>query len=197
MIQKAVRALKDRDSKLTEEVFEIEKEVNRLHVEVDDRCIKLLALHQPMAIDLRLLTAAMKINTDLERVADHAVNTSQTCYYHLFKETPVPEAEMITRMAEIAQQMLKDSLEAFAKRDIELARGVLSQDEEEDRLKSQSLNDLIELIKKDPSHSKQFVDLILIAKNMERISDHATNIAEDVIFMVAGKDIRHHLEELA
>jgi phosphate transport system protein len=195
MIQKAVRALHERSEKLTEEVFELEKEVNRLHVEVDDRSIKLLALHQPMAVDLRLLTAAMKINTDLERIADQAVNVCQTCYYHLFKETPVPQAIMIDRMAEISQKMLRDSLDAFAKKDVELAKGVMLQDEEEDRLKAQALNDCIELIKQEPSHSKQFVDLILIAKNFERISDHATNIAEDVVFMVMGKDIRHHMSE--
>src|SRR5215213_18943 len=104
MIQKAVKALMERNSTLTQEVFELENTVNQLHVEVDDRCIKLLALHQPMAIDLRLLTAAMKINSDLERIADQAVNTCQTAHYHLFKETPVPEMAMITRMAEIAQK---------------------------------------------------------------------------------------------
>jgi phosphate transport system protein len=137
----------------------------------------------------------MKINTDLERIADQAVNVGQTCFYHLFKESPVPETSMISRMAEICQKMLKESLDAFSKRDVELAKGVMEQDEEEDHLKAQVLNDLIERAKKEPQHTKQFFDLILIAKNMERISDHATNIAEDVIFMVAGKDIRHHLSE--
>jgi len=193
MIQKAVKALMERKAALAQEVFELENTVNQLHVEVDDRCIKLLALHQPMAIDLRLLTAAMKINSDLERIADQAVNTAQTTFYHLLKEPPVPQLEMIVRMAEIAQKMLKESLDAFSNRDVDLARQVLAQDEEEDRLKSQNINSLIELIRKEPAHSKQFVDIILISKNMERIADHATNIAEDVIFMVLGKDIRHHL----
>ena len=195
MIQKAVKALQERNSALTQEVFELENTVNQLHVEVDDRCIKLLALHQPMAIDLRLLTAAMKINSDLERIADQAVNTCQTAYYHLFKETPVPEMAMITRMAEIAQKMLKESLDAFSKKDVELARGVLLQDGEEDRLKAENIASLVELIRTNPVHSKQFVELILISKNMERIADHATNIAEDVIFMVLGKDIRHQLSQ--
>lgn len=193
MIQKAVKALQERDSDLTQEVFELEKTVNALHVEVDDRCIKLFALHQPMAIDLRFITAAMKINSDLERIADQAVNACQTCYYHLFKESPVTQVAMILKMAEISQRMLKESLDAFSRRDVDLARRVLEEDEEEDRLKAQAIRELIELIKKDPSRAVQFVDLILLSKNMERIGDHATNIAEDVIFMVLGKDIRHHL----
>ncbi|HRY29005.1 MAG TPA: phosphate signaling complex protein PhoU [Elusimicrobiota bacterium] len=195
MIQKSVRALMERNPSITQDVFDMEREVNLLHVEVDDRCVKLLALTQPMAVDLRLIAAAMKINTDLERIADQAVNVCQTCYYHLLKETPVPQANIIPRMAEISQSMLKNSLDAFSKKDIELAKKVLLQDEEEDRLKAETLSELIELIKREPDHSKQFVDLILIAKNMERISDHATNIAEDVIFMVLGVDIRHHIEE--
>lgn len=197
MIQKAVKALQERDSKLPEQVFKLEEEVNQLHVEVDDRSIKLLALHQPMAVDLRFITAAMKINTDLERIADQAVNVAETCYYHLFKETPVPQIGMLAGMGEISQKMLKDALDAFSKRDVALAKSVLGQDEEEDELKKKALNELIDLIKKEPDHSKQFVDLILISRNMERIGDHCTNIAEDVIFMVAGQDVRHHLGETA
>lgn len=194
MIQKAVKALRERSEKLTQEVFESEKLVNQMHVEIDDRCLKLIALHQPMAADLRLITAAMKINSDLERIADQAVNAGQTCYYHLFKESPVPQISMITQMAEISQKMLRDSLDAFSRRDVALAEKVLKQDEEEDRLKAQALTSLIDLLKKDPSHSSQYVDLILLSRNMERIGDHATNVAEDVIFMVQGKDIRHHLD---
>ena len=194
MIQKAVKALRERSEKLTQEVFESEKMVNQMHVEIDDRCLKLIALHQPMAADLRLITAAMKINSDLERIADQAVNAGQTCYYHLFKESPVPQISMITQMAEISQKMLRDSLDAFSRRDVALAEKVLKQDEEEDRLKAQALTSLIDLLKKDPSHSSQYVDLILLSRNMERICDHATNVAEDVIFMVQGKDIRHHLD---
>jgi phosphate transport system protein len=145
-----------------------------------------------MAVDLRLIAAAMKINTDLERIADQAVNVSQTCHYHLLKETPVPEVALLTRMSEISQKMLRDSLDAFARQDVELAKGVLAQDEEEDQLKARALTQLIDRLKKDPERSSQYVDLILLSRNMERIGDHATNIAEDVIFMVQGKDIRHH-----
>jgi phosphate transport system protein len=195
MIQKAVKALFERNAALTQEVFDLEKQVNLLHVEVDDRCLKLFALHQPMAVDLRTITAAMRINNDLERIGDQTVNVAQTCYYHLFKETPVPQVSLIRRMAEISQKMLKDSLDAFATKNVELARAVMAQDEEEDKLKREAITELIALIQKDPDHSMQFVDLILLAKNMERIGDHATNVAEDVIFMVLGKDIRHHLDE--
>ncbi|MBP9127984.1 MAG: phosphate signaling complex protein PhoU [Elusimicrobia bacterium] len=192
MIQKAVKALHERRDALTADVFELETQVNQMHIELDDRCLKLIALHQPMAVDLRLIAAAMKINTDLERVADQAVNVSQTCHYHLLKETPVPEVVLLTRMSEISQKMLRDSLDAFARQDVELAKGVLAQDEEEDQLKARALTQLIERLKKDPERSSQYVDLILLSRNMERIGDHATNIAEDVIFMVQGKDIRHH-----
>ena len=146
MIQKSVKALTARNSALTEEVFQLEKAVNHLHIEVDDLCLKLIALHQPMAADLRFITAAMKINSELERIADQAVNASQTCYYHLFKETPVPEVSRVTKMAEISQKMLKDSLDAFSKKDVTLAKSVMAQDEEEDRLKRQAINDLIALI---------------------------------------------------
>jgi phosphate transport system protein len=197
MIQKAVKALFDRNPALSQEVFELEKQVNQLHVEVDDRCLKLFALHQPMAVDLRTITAVLRINNDLERIGDQAVNVGQTCYYHLFKETPVPQVSMIQRMAEISQKMLKDSLDAFSTKDVKLAKSVMAQDEEEDSLKREAITKLIDLIQKDPAHSTQFVDLILLAKNMERIADHATNVAEDVIFMVLGKDIRHHLDEAA
>jgi phosphate transport system protein len=114
MIQKAVRALRERNEKLTQEVFTLEEQVNHMHVEIDDRCLKLIALHQPMAADLRLITAAMKINSDLERIADQAVNASQTCYYHLFKETPVPQVSLVFRMAEISQKMLREALDAFS-----------------------------------------------------------------------------------
>lgn len=191
MIKKASQALFERNENLSREVFELEKTANRFHVEVDEKCVNLLALQQPMAADLRMIAACMKINTDLERVADQAVNISQTFYYHLFKEPPVPQVAMILRMAALSQNMLRDSLEAFARNNTDMAFGVLKQEEEEDRLKSKAMTDLIGLIRLDPSRSEQFVDLILLSRNMERVGDHATNIAEDVIFMALGKDIRH------
>src|SRR5262249_28428042 len=156
----------------------LEKTVNQFHLDVDDLAVKLIALHQPMAVDLRLIFAVMKTNSDLERIGDQAVNVCQTCYYHLFKEPPVPQVKLIERMSEISEKMLRESLEAFKTRDVKLAAQVLAQDEEEDRLKAENITQLIDLIRIDPPHSQQFVDLILLSKNMERIADHATNIAE-------------------
>jgi phosphate transport system protein len=191
MLRRAMLSLKNRDSERARQVFEMERLVNQMHVEVDDRCIALIALRQPVAADLRLIAAAMKINTDLERIGDQAVNVCQTAYYHLFHESPVSEAEMIPRMAEVALTMLRNGLDAFAKNDLELARLVLTQEDVENRLKIRALNNLLDAIGREPAHAKQFVDLILISRNLERIGDHATNIAEDVVFMVLGKDIRH------
>jgi phosphate transport system protein len=195
MVDKVARALADRDDDLIQAVFEMESVVNQLHIEVDDRCVKLFALHQPMAVDLRLITAVMKINADLERVGDQAVNVAQTCRDHVFGQDSVPETNVILRMADISRAMLRDALRAFSDRDVALARAVMARDEEEDNLKREAITDLIGLIQKDPPHAEAFVDLILLSKNFERVGDHATNIAEDVIFMVLGKDVRHHLSE--
>lgn len=192
MVEIAVTALMSRDVDLAQDVFDLEIIVNRLHIEIDDRCVKMLALHQPMAVDLRLITTVMHINSDLERIGDQAVNVSQTAYFHLFKESPVPETNrLVPRMGDVALKMVRDGLAAFDKKDVELARSVLKLEEEQDQLKAEALHSMISLIGRDPVHSKQFVDIILISKNLERIGDHATNIAEDAIFMVLGKDIRH------
>jgi phosphate transport system protein len=195
MVDKAGRGLRDQDEDLLKAILELENTVNRLHVEVDDRCVKLFALHQPMAIDLRFITAIMKINSDLERIGDQSVNVAQTCLYYLFKEEEVPQTSLVVKMAEISHKMLRDAIRAFDLRDVELARAVMAQDEEEDRLKREAISGFIHLIRKDPPHAKQLVDLILLSKNFERVGDHATNVAEDVIFMALGKDIRHHLKE--
>jgi len=193
MLRRAIQALLERNHEMAHDVFLLENNVNQLHVDVDARCLNLLALHQPVAVDLRLIAAAMKINSDLERMADQAVNIGQTAYYHLFKEPAVPEADMIFRMAEIAEKMTGMSLEAFDKKDIAQAAAVLTLEDEADGVKGKIFDTLLARLPKEPVHSKQFVDIILISKNLERIADHATNIAEDVIFMVLGKDIRHAL----
>src|SRR5262249_16232885 len=128
MIRKASQSLFHRDYALARDVFELEKTVNQFHLDVDDLAVKLIALHQPMAVDLRLIFAAMKTNSDLERIGDQAVNVCQTCYYHLFKEPPVPQVKLIERMSEISENMLRESLEAFKNRDVKLAGQVLAQD---------------------------------------------------------------------
>ena len=195
MIHFTMKCFIERDVSFGEKVFKNEEEVNRLQIDVDELASKILALYQPEASDLRTIIAAMKINSEIERVADQAVNITQTCTLHLFKETPVKTMMEIPRMATIAQEMIKDSLDAFSRRDVELAQAVLKMDEEEDTLKAKVLSEIIGLIRKHPSQTKQLVDLILISRNMEKIGDHATNIAEDVIYMVLGKDIRHHSQD--
>ena len=193
MIHMAIKSLVDRKTDLIQDVYRHEREVNALQIEVDDRCLKMIALHQPAATDLRFITAAMKINADLERIADQAVNISQTTEY-LLQEPQLKPLIDVPRMAEISKKMLKDALDSFVERDENLARSVLVRDDQVDELKEQLFRELLTYMISDPSTIKRGIDLILISRNLERIADHATNIAEDVIFVVAGKDIRHGSE---
>ena len=193
MVQYAVKLVVERDEKHLAPVQDWERQVNALHIEIDDVCLRLIALHQPAAGDLRLLAAALKINSDLERVGDQAVNIAETGVY-LCKEPKIKLGD-IPRMVEVAAGMLKDALDAFSRGDVELARDVIRRDDEEDRLKSQTFNELVHLMQRDASAIQRGMDIILIARNLERIADHATNVAEDVIFMVLGKDIRHSVEK--
>ena len=169
--------------------------INQLHIEIDSRCFKLLALHQPMAVDLRAIVSAVKINTDLERVGDLAINIAEAVRRYM-RHPPVKELIDIPRMAEIAQSMLRDSLDSYVRRDIALAQSVLNQDDELDALKTQVFRDLLTYMLQDPSTIEPALDLILISRHLERIGDHATNIAEDVIFMVSASDVRHHAGEV-
>ena len=195
MIHFTMKCFIERDPAFGEKVFKSEEEVNRLQIEVDELASKILALHQPEASDLRTIIAAMKINSEIERVADQAVNITQTCTLHLFKETPIKTMMEIPRMATIAQEMIKDALDAFSRGDVGLAQAVLKKDEEEDTLKAKVLSEIIGMIRKHPAQTKQLVDLILISRNLEKIGDHATNIAEDAIYMTIGKDIRHPTQQ--
>ena len=189
MVHYAVKVVVERDESYVGDVQEWERQVNSMHIEIDEIALRLIALHQPAAGDLRLLAAALKINSDLERVGDQAVNIAETGVY-LCKEPKIKLGD-IPRMVEVAAGMLKDSLDAFARGDVKLARDVIKRDDEEDRLKSQTFNELVHLMQRDASAIQRGMDIILIARNLERIADHATNIAEDVVFMVLGKDIRH------
>jgi len=195
MIHIVIKALIERQGDLGKDVFRHEKEVNQLQIEIDDRCIKMIALHQPTASDLRFITAAMKINSDLERIADQAVNIAQTTEY-LLQEPQLKPLIDVPRMAEIAKKMLKDALDSFVNRDENLARSVLVRDDEVDDLKDQVFRELLTYMISDPATIKRGLDLILISRNIERIADHATNIAEDVIYVILGKDIRHNAEEI-
>ena len=193
-VRQAVQALMERRPELAAQVIAGDQEVNDLQIEIDDRCLKLLALQQPMASDLRLITAAMKINADLERIGDQAVNIAENAI-KVLDAPPLKPLLDLPRMADIAQQMTRDSLDAFVRRDSALARQVLERDDEVDQLKDQIFRVLLTHMMADPGTIERALGLILVSRNLERIADHATNIAEDVIFVVEAKDVRHHHEE--
>jgi phosphate transport system protein len=193
-VHKAVLSLMERRQDLAEQVIAGDPEVNDLQIELDDRALKLLALQQPMAGDLRLITSAMKINADLERIGDQAVNIAENVL-RLLPHPPLRAILNIARMAELAEQMTRDSLDSFVRKDVGLARAVLAQDDEVDELKDHVFRVLLTYMMADPGTIERALGLILISRNLERIADHATNVAEDVIFLVEAKDVRHHHEE--
>ncbi len=190
-VRAAVQGLVTREPSLFEKVLLGDEPINQLHIEVDNRCFRLLALHQPMATDLRAIVAAVKINTDLERVGDLAVNIAEAGTRYI-SHPPVKKLIDIPRMGDIAQSMLRDALDAFVKRDTRLAHQVLNEDDQLDSLKTQVFRDLLTYMLKDQGTVEPSLDLILVSRHLERIGDHATNIAEDVIFMVSALDVRHH-----
>ncbi len=189
-IQKAVRALVDRDSPMAEAIIERDHEVNHLDVEIDDLCIRLLALRQPAARDLRLITTALKITTDLERIGDMAVNICERAV-ELSREPQLKPYIDIPRMAQIAQRMIHESLDAFVREDTDLALKVCNDDQEVDDLNSQVFRETVSFMIEDPQTIGRAMSISFVSKYLERIADHATNIAEMVIFMVKGKSIRH------
>ncbi len=193
-VRTVVQALVERNAPLVERVLGGDGPINQLHIEIDSRCFKLLALHQPMAVDLRAIVSAVKINTDLERVGDLAINIAEAVKRYM-RHAPVKQLIDIPRMAEIAQRMLRDALDAFVRRDTALAHAVLNEDDALDSLKTQVFRELLTYMLQDPSTIEPSLDLILISRHLERIGDHATNIAEDVIFMVSARDVRHHAGE--
>lgn len=189
-IQKAIKSLVDRDSDLAEVIIERDHEVNRLDVEIDEVCIKLLALHQPAGRDLRFITTGLKITTDLERIGDMAVNICERAL-ELNQEAQLKPYIDIPRMARIAQRMIRESLDAFVREDTELALKVCKNDEEVDQLNSQIFREVVTFMIEDPHTINRAMKISSVSKYLERIADHATNIAEMVIFMAKGKSIRH------
>ena len=190
-VSAAVQSLVSRDIAAIERVLYGDEPINALHVEIDNRCFKLLALHQPMATDLRAIVAAVKINTDLERVGDLAVNIAEAAKRYA-THPPVKKLIDIPQMGDLAQEMLHDALDAYVRRDTSLAHQVLNEDDRLDGLKTQIFRELLEYMLKDPATVEPALDLILVSRHLERIGDHATNIAEDIIFMVSALDVRHH-----
>jgi phosphate transport system protein len=193
-VRESVESLVSRDPGLVERVLAGDAAINQLQIEIDDRCFKLLALHQPMAVDLRVIVAALKIINDLERVGDLAVNIAEAVRRSL-EHPPVKELIDIPKMTDLAQEMLRDALDAFVRRDMSLAQTVLTRDDTLDALKTKVFRDLLTHMVRDHTTIEPSLDLILISRHLERIGDHATNIAEDVIFMVSAKDVRHHQED--
>ena len=190
MSHRVIQALVQRDAALLEEVRTMETQVNQLQIDIDEACLEVLALRQPAAVDLRFVAAAMKVIVDMERIGDQAINISEQTE-SLLAVPPLKPLIDIPRMAEIAQEMLKASLDAFVNGDDELALATILRDDLVDQLKDQVFRELLTFMMGDPTTIPRAMDLILVSRHIERIADHATNICEDVIFMVKGKDVRH------
>jgi len=190
MTHRAVQALVERKREMLPEVKEMEQQVNQLHMDIDEIALGMIALRQPTAKDLRFITAAMKINTDLERIGDQAINIVEQAEELLSVPLVKPLID-IPRMAEIAKEMLKSALDAFVNGDDELAYRTIERDDAVDQLKDQVFRELLTFMMADATTIPRSMDLILVSRHLERIADHATNICEDVIFMVKGKDVRH------
>ncbi len=189
-IRLALKSIVDRDSRLAKKVIQLDRDINDIEIEIDEICHRLLALHQPMAGDMRFITSAMKINSDLERQGDLAVNMAERALT-LNEVAPLKPFIDIPRLAGITQEMVKVSLDSLVNRDSKMARSVCERDDEVDNLNDQIIRELISYMLEDRANIKRALDLILVSRYLERIADHATNVAEDVIYMVEGKDIRH------
>ena len=189
-IADAVTAMINRDDQQARLIIDRDDLVNRMDVEVDDLCLRLLALHQPAARDLRLITTGLKITTDLERIGDMAVNMCERIL-ELNREPQLKPFLDLPRMADVAQQMLRESLDSFVREDVDLALAVCREDDVIDDLNFQLFRELLSYMAEDPQTTGRAIRLLFIAKYLERIGDHATNIAEMVVFMVRGKSIRH------
>jgi len=192
-IHDAVQSLVKRDSELANQIFKREKQINDMELVIDEMCLKLLALRQPMAVDLRFITSAMKIITDLERMGDQAVNIAERAL-SLNQEPQLKPYIDLPRMAEIAQSMVKDVLDAFVNRNSKLARSVCERDDLVDGLNDQVFRELLTYMISDQKTITRAVHLIIVGRCLERIADHATNIAEDVIFLVDALVIKHHAD---
>lgn len=196
MIVKSIKSLKEKNTPLAEEIIRNDDVINRMEIDIDNLCIKTLALYHPEAEDLRTVTMIMKINNDLERIGDHAVNIAERAIY-LSDKPPVKPLIDIPRMAEKATEMLRESLEAFVNKNAELAVEVCKKDDEVDYLENQIMRELITYMMEDPSTIDRSLRLILIARDLERVADLATNIAEDAFYIASGQILKHHAMEMS
>jgi phosphate transport system protein len=193
-IYRSVQGVVEKSEDLAQQVLRNEARVNQLEIEIDDMAISLLALQAPLAIDLRLITAAIKINNDLERMGDLSASIAQSALA-LMREPVIRPMIDIPHIAGLAQSMVRKALDAFVNRDAEMARSVLASDDAVDNMRTASFHELMSFMEKNPQQIPQALWLLSVIRNLERIADHATNIAEDVLFMVKGIDVRHHNEE--
>jgi len=190
----AIKILVDRDKRLSGEIFSQEEKINSLQIEIDNFCLELIALHQPVAADLRLLISALKISSELERIGDQAVNITEAAL-GVIQEPQVKPLVDTPKMATLVQNMVKDALDSFVNKNSRLARDVLQRDDQIDDFKDRIYAELESVMTEDTSTIPRALQLIMISRHLERIADHSTNIAEDVVYLVEGKDIRHHQEE--
>jgi len=190
----AIKALLEHRGDIAERVMAQDPQINSLEVEIDDAVVDLLALQQPVAADLRFIVAALKINTAVERIGDHAVNIAESArqYAH---GTEIPMHPDIPRMAEIAKKMLRNVIDGFIHKEPSLCRAVLANDDEIDDLNKKILKDLVVMIRQNPAVLDQALELMRVSRNLERVADLATNIAEDVIFMAEAHVVKHHHDQ--
>ena len=196
LVRKGIASLVRRDPELARETLDDDRQIDRLEIEIEERCIRLFALQQPLATDLRFIMAALKISNDLERVGDHGVNIAQSTI-RLVEQPQLKPLVDIPRMADLATAMLNDALDAFVRRDSESARRLCRKDDEVDQLNKQVFRELISYMIESPPTISRAMELILVARNLERVADLATNIAEEVVFIHEARIIKHHAEEQA
>ena len=190
-VHQSVQSVLESKAALAQQVIEEEPAINQMQMEIDDRVVQMLALQQLMATDLRFVLAVSRINADLERIGDQAVNIAQSAL-RVVQHPHVKPYIDLPRMSRAAEEMVRDSLNALVNKDVEMARTVLLRDDQVDHLRDQVFRELLTYMMENASVVFPAFELILVAKNLERIADHATNIAEDVIYIVAGRDVRHH-----
>jgi phosphate transport system protein len=196
IVAKSIEALRRRDAALAREVFEDDRAIDRQELEIEERCLRLLALQQPMARDLRFITAALKINNDLERVGDHAVNIAGGVL-RLADQPQLKPLVDIPKMATLSAGMLHEALDAFVLGDAPTARQLVRRDDEVDQLNRQVFRELLTYMMEDPATISRAMELILVARNLERVADLATNVAEEVVFIAEARVIKHHAEDVA
>ena len=194
IVRKAVESLQRRDSALADEVLADDKVIDRMEIDIEERCVQLLALQQPLARDLRVITSALKISNDLERVGDHAVNIAESAK-RLAGQAPIHPPADLPELAEKSVSMLRDAIDAFVREDAEEARRLVMRDDEVDSLHRKLFAELISRMIADPRQVERSMAMVLVGRNLERIGDLATNVAEEVVFIAEARIIKHHADE--